>query len=61
MRDQVSIEDLKNLNDYEVREINGGESGDAAYWIGRIYVWTTAHFLTAGLSTVNIIIKNTLK
>ena len=51
MKDQLSIESLQNLNDFEMREINGGDSGDAAYWIGRSYVWGMAHFLTFGLST----------
>jgi len=31
--------------------VNGGEKGDLAYIAGYSYVFSTAHFLTGGLST----------
>ena len=37
--------------------VNGGEDGDLAYIAGYSYVFTTAHFLTGGLSTYIYLIK----
>jgi hypothetical protein len=57
MKEKLLVENVQFLNASELSEINGGESGDAAYWIGRSYVWTIAHFATGGVSTVYLLLN----
>lgn len=52
-----SFSSIPELSDNDLIVINGGATGDAAYWIGRTYVYYTAHFLTGGLSTLYLILK----
>lgn len=40
--------------------INGGEDGDLAYIAGYTHVFTTAHFLTFGVSTYIYLINKVL-
>lgn len=51
---------LVELKNEDIRKVNGGETGDTAYWIGRISVYAYAHLLTFGLSTLYLIGKEVL-
>ncbi len=50
---------FESLDQNELNLISGGlrdAAGDAAYAIGRSYVWVTAHIFTFGLSSVYLVI-----
>lgn len=55
---QIDSMGLSILENHELTNINGGNKGDAAELIGRSYVWTMAHFLTGGASTIYLIAHN---
>lgn len=55
---QIDNMGLLILDSNEQLNIDGGKTGDAAELIGRSYVWTMAHFLTGGASTVYLIAHN---
>jgi len=49
---------LSILDNNELITTNGGKAGDGAELIGRSYVWSMAHFLTGGASTIYLIAHN---
>jgi hypothetical protein len=50
-------ESRSELSTSELRQINGGEDGELAYYAGYLHVFTTAHLLTGGLSTIYYLVK----
>ena len=45
------------LNEAELIQLNGGDADDVAYAAGIFYVFSTAHILTGGLSSIFYLIK----
>lgn len=54
----LSDMNLQSLDMNEELNINGGTKGDAAELIGRSWVWSMAHILTGGVSTVYLVAHN---
>lgn len=52
------IPGISNIENKELLSINGGGPGDAAELVGRSWVWTTAHILTGGVSTLYLLHKH---